>query len=162
MAKPPRTGWLGALELRVPPPVVALLLGAVMAWLAPQTPALDWHPLLRMGLALLLVMAGGGFDLAGLLAFRRQRTTVNPLRPDKTSVLVTGGVYRISRNPMYMGMALFLLAWAVWLGALGAFMGPVAFVAWISRFQIQPEERVLAEHFGQAFADYKRQVRRWL
>lgn len=150
------------LELRVPPPVVALVLAALMIGLAPHSPTLALPSSVRLGLTGLLVVAGLAFDLAGLLAFRRLRTTVNPLRPDKTSALVTRGVYRITRNPMYLGMALWLLGWAVWLGALGAFLGPVAFVAWITRFQIQPEERVLAERFGPAFTDYRRRVRRWL
>lgn len=154
--------WLSALEHKLPPPAVALLLGAAMWWLAPHSLALEWPQALRAGLALLLVVVGGGFDMAGLWAFRRQRTTVNPLRPANASALVTGGVYRITRNPMYVGMALFLLAWAVWLGALGAFLGPVVFVAYITRFQIQPEERVLTALFGQAFTDYTRRVRRWL
>lgn len=155
-------GGMRWLELKVPPPAVALLLAAAMGWLALHGPALEWSQSLRAGLALVLVVVGGCFDMAGLWAFRRQRTTVNPLRPANTSALVTGGVYRITRNPMYVGMACFLLAWAVWLGSLAAFLGPVAFVAFITRFQIQPEERVLAGLFGADFTDYTRRVRRWL
>ena len=160
MAEPP--GAMRWLELKVPPPAVALLLGAAMWWLAPHSPALEWPQALRAGLALLLVSIGGAFDMAGLWAFRQRRTTVNPLRPANASALVTGGVYRITRNPMYVGMACFLLAWAVWLGALGAFLGPVAFIAYITQFQIKPEERVLAGLFGADFTDYTRRVRRWL
>jgi protein-S-isoprenylcysteine O-methyltransferase Ste14 len=154
-----RLHWL---ENRVPPPVVGLLRAAAMGWLAPNVPVLDGPPAWRAGLALGLVVVGGGFDMAGLWAFRRQRTTVNPLRPANASALVTGGVYRITRNPMYVGMACFLLAWAVWLGSLVAFLGPVAFVAFITRFQIRPEERVLAGLFGADFTNYTRRVRRWL
>ncbi|MBS3997220.1 MAG: isoprenylcysteine carboxylmethyltransferase family protein [Hydrogenophaga sp.] len=150
------------LELKVPPPAVALLLAAAMWWAAPQVPALDGLPTWRAGLALVLVVAGGSVDMAGLWAFHRQRTTVNPLRPANASALVTGGVYRITRNPMYVGMACFLLAWAVWLGTLAAFLGPVALVAYLTRFQIQPEERVLTQLFGTAYTDYTQRVRRWL
>jgi protein-S-isoprenylcysteine O-methyltransferase Ste14 len=160
MAEP--RGVIRWLELKVPPPAVALLLGLGMWWLSPHTPAPDAPQTLRAGLAVLLVLVGGGFDMAGLWAFRQQRTTVNPLRPANSSALVTGGVYRFTRNPMYVGMALFLLAWAVWLGAPLALLGPVAFVAYITRFQIKPEERVLATLFGTAYADYTRRVRRWL
>lgn len=154
-----RLHWL---ENRVPPPVVGLLLAVLMWWLAPHGPVFGWPQELRAGLTLLLVVVGGSFDMAGLWAFHRQRTTVNPLRPGNASALVTGGVYRITRNPMYMGMACFLLAWATWLGGLAAFVGPVVFVAFITRFQIQPEERVLSALFGPAFTDYTRRVRRWL
>lgn len=154
-----RAHWL---ENRVPPPALGLLLAVAMWWLAPQVPALDGLPAWRAGLALVLVVVGGCFDMAGLWAFHRQRTTVNPLRPANASALVTGGVYRVTRNPMYVGMVCFLLAWAVWLGTLAAFLGPVVFVAFITRFQIRPEERVLAGLFGADFTDYTRRVRRWL
>lgn len=154
-----RLHWL---DNRVPPPVAGLLLAVLMWWLAPHGPLLGWPPGLRSALALLLVGVGGSFDMAGIWAFRRQRTTVNPLRPANASALVTGGVYRITRNPMYVGMACFLLAWAVWLGALVALAGPLVFVAFITRFQIRPEERVLTALFGDAFTDYTQRVRRWL
>jgi protein-S-isoprenylcysteine O-methyltransferase Ste14 len=153
---------LNWLELKVPPPLVALVVAALMAWLAPHSQALETSSTLRGILAGLLVLAGGALDVSALLAFRRQRTTVNPLSPEKTAALVRTGVYRISRNPMYLGMCLFLLAWAVWLAALGAVLGPWLFVLYISRFQIQPEERVLSQHFGSAYTDYQSQVRRWL
>lgn len=116
----------------------------------------------RLAGAAVLGLVGLAFDLAGLLAFRSHRTTVNPLSPHKASALVTGGVYRITRNPMYVGMAFLLLAWAVHLSALLPLLGPVLFVLYITRFQIQPEERVLQQLFGEAYTDYRRAVRRWL
>ena len=102
-----------------------------------------------------------GFDLLGLLAFFRRGTTINPLRPAKASALVTGGIYRITRNPMYVGMAFLLAGWAVWLGALWPFLGPVLFVAYLTRFQILPEERILRGKFAE-FDAYATRVRRWL
>ena len=109
-----------------------------------------------------LVVVGLAFDLLGLIAFRASRTTINPLRPERSTVLVTGGVYRITRNPMYMGMALLLLAWAVYLSSLLPLAGPLVFVLTITRFQIQPEERALKTLFGEDFARYAARVRRWL
>ena len=76
--------------------------------------------------------------------------------------LVTSGVYRITRNPMYVGMTLFLSAWAIYLSALLPIFGPLVFVGYITRFQIQPEERALKTHFGEAYVDYAARVRRWL
>jgi protein-S-isoprenylcysteine O-methyltransferase Ste14 len=70
-------------------------------------------PTLKHLAVVVLAITGMTFDLLGLLAFRVARTTVNPLKPQSTTVLVTSGVYRITRNPMYVGMLLFLLAWAV-------------------------------------------------
>ena len=110
----------------------------------------------------LLVMAGAAFDALGILAFRALRTTVNPLKPERASALVTSGVYRVTRNPMYVGMVLFLLAWAVYLSAALPFAGPLVFALYITRFQIRPEERVLEASFGACYSAYAARVRRWL
>jgi protein-S-isoprenylcysteine O-methyltransferase Ste14 len=158
----PRPHGVHPLELRVPPPLVALVVAALMAWLSLHSPPMGLPSAWRWGLVLLLVAVGGSFDVAGLLAFRRQRTTVNPLRPEKASALVSSGVYRITRNPMYGGLAFLLLAWGLWLDAWLALIGPLVFIVYITRFQIRPEERVLAERFGPDFTDYTRRVRRWL
>jgi protein-S-isoprenylcysteine O-methyltransferase Ste14 len=150
------------LEHRVPPPVVGLLLALAMWLLAKLPPVFHLATWLREGLALLLVAGGVTFDALGLLAFVRQRTTVNPLHPENASALVTGGVYRVTRNPMYVGMALLLTAWAVDLSAAWPFLGPVAFVLYMNRFQIAPEERALGARFGASWTAYAARVRRWL
>jgi protein-S-isoprenylcysteine O-methyltransferase Ste14 len=105
---------------------------------------------------------GIAIDVAGLVAFRRARTTINPLSPHKASALVTGGIYRWTRNPMYLGMAALLLAWGLWLANAGALAVIAAFVAYLNRFQIAPEERALEARFGAEFAAYRARVRRWL
>ena len=111
----------------------------------------------------MLIVAGLGFDLFGLLAFRASRTSINPLKPERASTLVTGGVYRLSRNPMYVGMALLLLAWAAALVVLaGLWPGRGCYVLYITQFQIRPEERVLQARFGQDYLNYTARVRRWL
>lgn len=151
-----------SLELKIPPPLVALILGVVMWGVSTLGPQLPVDPGLRRGLAVVLVLAALAFDLSGLLAFRSARTTIHPLRPERTTALVTGGVYRITRNPMYLGLTGLLLAWAVWLSALWPLAGVVCFVLYITRFQIRPEERILRAAFGDAYADYTARVRRWL
>ena len=150
-----------ALELKVPPPVVGLLVAAAMWGVSDWPPAFTHAPTIRLVLAGVLAVVGVGFDILGLLAFRQSRTTINPLRPARASALVTAGVYRVTRNPMYVGMAFLLTAWAIYLGALWPFLGPLLFVAYINRFQIAPEERVLRSKFGE-FDAYAAQVRRWL
>ena len=150
------------LELKIPPPVVALLLGAAMWWLAPMGPATPWPEAMRIGLAVPLALLGLSLDFSGLVAFVRRHTTINPLSPLRSTALVTSGVYRWTRNPMYLGLACLLTGWAVWLGAWFAFAGPVLFVLYITRFQIRPEERVLSQLFGSAYTDYTRRVRRWI
>lgn len=150
------------LELKIPPPLVGLLCALAMWWLARLAPGGAAAPFVRELATALLVAAGLAFDLLGLLGFRAQRTTISPLSPQRSSALVTGGVYRVTRNPMYVGMAALLLAWAAWLWTPLALLGPLAFVLYITRFQIQPEERMLQRLFGEAYTHYTRRVRRWL
>lgn len=150
-----------ALDTRIPPPVVGLSV-ALLMWALNRGWPVDVESVWQLPLALLLVAVGAGLDLAGLWAFRRARTTINPLRPQRTSALVSGGVYRLTRNPMYLGMLSLLLAWGVYLGQPWAFLGPVGFVAYITRFQIVPEERAIRARFGPEFDAYCARVRRWL
>lgn len=150
-----------ALELRIPPLALLLVFASGMVVVAYAVPAAITVPW-RVALAIALALAGALVALAGVVAFRKHRTTVNPFTPEQSSSLVSTGIYRFSRNPMYLG---FLLALAG-LGALlanwaSALLIPV-FVAYMNRFQIQPEERALRQRFGQAFATYSATVRRWL
>ena len=148
------------LEHRVPPPIVAACVGALMlgaAWVLPVF-AFDVPWALGAALAGIGVVVG----IADVLQFRRARTTLNPLTPDEASALVSGGIYRWTRNPMYLGMALVLAGWGLYIGNLGALALIGLFVMYIDRFQIDPEERALQARFGDAFAAYRKRVRRWL
>lgn len=150
------------LEHKVPPPVVAVVIAGIMWGVSTFGSPLPFSPEVTKTLVPLLVIIGVSFDLLGLLAFRQSKTTINPMSPDKTSALVTGGIYRLTRNPMYVGLVLFLTAWAIQLSMLWPFIGPVLFVIYINRFQIAPEERVMDSKFGNDYSDYKNKVRRWL
>jgi protein-S-isoprenylcysteine O-methyltransferase Ste14 len=116
----------------------------------------------KAALAAVLTATGLCFGLVAFFQFRRAGTTVHPTKPQESSVLVVGGIYRVTRNPMYLGVLLILTAWAAWLGNGAAFVLLPCFVAYLNRFQIAPEERALEAHFGDAFAGYRRVVRRWL
>jgi protein-S-isoprenylcysteine O-methyltransferase Ste14 len=153
---------MATLEHTVPPPVVAALVAAGMWSVSGVGPGLSLAPVPRYRIAAVFVLAGVILAGLGVRAFRASRTTVNPLKPELASALVTGGVYRITRNPMYAGMAFVLLAWAVYLGAVLPFVGIAVFVLYITRLQILPEERVLRSLFGVAYDTYAARVRRWL
>jgi protein-S-isoprenylcysteine O-methyltransferase Ste14 len=150
------------LELRIPPPVVGLTIAAGMWALADIPPVLQLPTLVRRLAAGMLGVAGVAAAIGGVVSFHRAKTTVNPLKPETSAALVSSGVYAFSRNPMYLGMALVLFAWAVYLPSAWSLVGPVFFAAYITRFQIIPEERVLDGVFGAPFAEYKKRVRRWL
>jgi protein-S-isoprenylcysteine O-methyltransferase Ste14 len=151
------------LELKIPPPVIAATVAAGMVAVALWVgPVLNLPMALRMGGALALAAMGACFDLAGIWAFRKAKTTVNPMAPQRSAKLVANGVYRMTRNPMYLGLVLILLGLALYLASPWALLGPLAFAAYITRFQIFPEERALTAHFGAAYTAYCAQVRRWL
>lgn len=151
-----------ALELKVPPPIVAGLVAAAM-WATTMLGApVDGSGFVRRAIAATLAVAGGCIAVAGFVSFRSARTTVDPRRPEATSSLVTGGIYRFTRNPMYLGLVLLLVAWAVFLASPWTLVGPVAFVLYVSRFQIAPEERTLTTRFGATYSEYAARTRRWL
>jgi protein-S-isoprenylcysteine O-methyltransferase Ste14 len=105
---------------------------------------------------------GGIFTIAGVISFRQAKTTINPTKPELTSSLVSAGIYKVTRNPMYLGLLFLLTAWAVFLASPGALIGSLAFFFYIDRFQIAPEEIVLLGIFGNEYSDYQTRVHRWL
>ncbi|MGR4894499.1 methyltransferase family protein [Stenotrophomonas sp. LARHCG68] len=150
------------LDTRLPPPIVLLLCG-LLAWLcAHQLPGFAFSLPMRVTIVTVTASAGVLLNLVPKLLFQRAGTTVNPLRPQRTTHLVTHGVYRFTRNPMYLGQALVLLAACLWLRNAVALLAVPVFVAYITRFQIQPEERYLAQRFGPAFDAFRTRTRRWL
>lgn len=153
---------LRTLELKVPPAAVVLLVAGAMWGISLATRPLEMSDLIRVAAAITIALAGVGLCAAGAISFKRARTTVNPMKPETASSLVTGGIYRITRNPMYVGFLLLLIAWAIYLAAVWAFAGPLVFVVYMNRFQIGPEEKTLSAMFGTSYSDYMAQVRRWL
>lgn len=150
------------LELRVPPLAVVLIAGVLMGVIALGTPPLEWLRAVRVACGAAIASIGILVAVSGVVAFRRARTTVNPMRPDGASSLVVGGIYRYTRNPMYLGMLLVLIGWAAYLARPWALMVLPVLVIYMNRFQIGPEERVLVGIFGAEFEAYRRRVRRWL
>lgn len=151
-----------SLELRVPPLAVVFVTGVLM-WLVDfALPSLRIELPGRLVAAIAPALLGFLSALAGVIQFRHARTTTNPMKPDSASTLVTGGIYARTRNPMYLGFVLVLLGWGAYLQSLASILLLPAFVLYMSRFQIGPEERILTELFGEAFAAYRAKVRRWL
>jgi protein-S-isoprenylcysteine O-methyltransferase Ste14 len=99
--------------------------------------------------------------LLAVIEMFRQRTTVNPLTPNRSSALVTNGIFKFSRNPIYLGDALLVVAAGLFFANLVFIPALAAFITYINRFQIIPEERALQSKFGQAFNNYLGQTRRW-
>ena len=151
-----------ALELKIPPPAVAALMAGAMWGVSALTPLIAAPASIRVVAAVIIVLVGGAFSTAGIVSFRLARTTLDPMKPETTTSLVCSGIYRLTRNPMYLGLLFVLVAWAVFLSSAWALLGPLAFVLYINRFQITPEERALSAMFGTAYSAYRSTVRRWL
>ncbi|MFT4767886.1 MAG: protein-S-isoprenylcysteine O-methyltransferase Ste14 [Glaciecola sp.] len=148
-------------ELRLPPVLQLLVAGAAM-WGIDRVDSVSALTLSFAGwLSAALLIMGVAIALLGVSAFRRASTTVDPRYPGQSTTLVTGGVYHWTRNPMYLGMLLVLLAWGLYLASGLSFLVVVAFVAYMTRFQIVPEERFMTQTFGEAYLLYRRSVRRW-
>ena len=150
------------LELKIPPVAVFFLAGLLMKAIEVKLPMLTFETPGASAIAAFLAAVGIAIAGAGILAFRRHETTVLPHAPDRASAVVKDGIFRYTRNPMYLGLGCLLLAWAVKLGNVAALAGVVLFVSYMTRFQIVPEERALAAKFGAPFEAYLKTVRRWL
>lgn len=150
------------LELKIPPPALALAV-ALLMWLTSMLFGYIPIPLdYRLGAALALLVIGQGIGISGIVLFRRAKTTLNPFKPGASSALVTGGIFRFTRNPMYLGLLLTLLGWAAFLASPPALVFLFLYVVYINRFQIEPEERILSSLFGDNYEAYKTRVRRWV
>jgi protein-S-isoprenylcysteine O-methyltransferase Ste14 len=153
---------LHVLELKVPPVALVLFVAALM-WLASWAmPAFEFEVPSGDILAVSVAVVGAIISGLGIVSFRQARTTVNPMKPDSASSLVMSGIYRLTRNPMYLGFLLVLLGWAIYLSNVLAFLFLPAFTLYMNRFQIQPEEQALHSLFGPQFVTYTSRVRRWL
>lgn len=150
------------LELRILPVMQVIIVAAGMWAFSLVFPALNAPVSSAIGLVASFIAVGVIVALLGVLEFRRANTTADPRFPDKSSRLVVSGVYRISRNPMYLGFLLVLFGWALYLMNYLAFLLLPLFVAYMNRFQIQPEERYMNQKFGDEFEAYAARVRRWI
>jgi len=153
---------MSVLDLKVPPPSVDLVTAVLMWLISRSLPVLSFVFPARNAFAIGLVAAGFIIGILGVITFRRAKTTVNPTKPQSSSSLVSWGVYRVTRNPMYLGGLLILIGWAIFLSTPLAFLFLPGYILYINLFQIAPEERVLTTLFGPDFIAYKSRARRWL
>lgn len=145
------------------PPVVQTCLAVALAWgLGRVAPLRHMNVQTSFAFIWISTAVGAVFLVSALLRFRADDTTVDPINPSKAQSLVVGGIYTVTRNPMYVGFACFLAAWCFYLGDISAFLALPAFVYVMTKFQIKAEERALQENFGTEYTNYMRRVRRWL
>ncbi len=149
------------MKLKVPPIFVFLVFGLLMYLLAAFLPVGYFDFFGRRYLMIVLLTIAGCIGAIALFQFFKSKTTVDPVNPSKASKLVSSGIYQYSRNPMYLGLLLLLLAWGLHLGNAFNIVLAAGFVAYMNRFQIVPEEETLSKLFGKEYAQYCTLVRRW-
>jgi protein-S-isoprenylcysteine O-methyltransferase Ste14 len=150
-----------SLELKVHPPIVlfvSLILTYGLSYFLPLLPM----PSIFFDLHLYIGASGILVAFAGIWEFRKAKTTIDPTKPEKARYLVSGGIYRVTRNPMYLGMQLIIIAAIFKFGNVYGFIALPTFILYITQFQIKPEERIIERIFGDEYVLYKKKVRRWL
>lgn len=137
---------------------IAAMLMLLMKFLLPEL-SLNWpaHTFIAGLFLVIAIMVG----IAAIVSFKAHKTTVNPMKPETSSTVVSSGVYAISRNPMYLAMLIALLSLAYYLQHLASVPLILLFISYMTRFQIIPEEKMLTKLFGQQYIDYQIKVRRW-
>jgi protein-S-isoprenylcysteine O-methyltransferase Ste14 len=151
-----------ALENRVPP-IIVMAVAALVAYLASlQLPLISIDKEISTPLGLMFSLMGVCLIASGAIEFKRHKTTVDPTKPNKATSLVASGIYKLSRNPMYLGIAAFLIAFAFFMQSLFILLSLPLFILYMTRYQIVPEERAMLSLFGEQYQQYKAKVRRWL
>ncbi|WGV14256.1 isoprenylcysteine carboxylmethyltransferase family protein [Psychrobacter maritimus] len=153
---------MNALALKVPPVAQVIITAAAMYGVSKMVPALTFSFNGSTALAVGLGVIGMSLGVMGVTQFRKAQTTPNPQALEKVSSLVTSGIYGYSRNPMYLGLVLILLGWAFYLSHFLSFVLLPVFILYMTRFQIQPEEEMMARKFGKTYQAYLNKVRRWI
>ena len=147
------------LETKIPPPLITLICISIIYFFEKEFIFFeDWN-----------IYISGFFLLWGLIIiafavfkFAKTKTTVDPTKPSKTSSLVISGIYRITRNPMYLGMLFLIISFTFYkLSLVGAIVIP-SFIFYINKYQIEPEEYEMRKKFGENFEDYCKKVDRWI
>ena len=149
------------MKLKIPPPVYMLTF-AILMWLSSKYfPLYIWSfDTQNFGIAIILL--GFCIDFISLIGFLHSKTSINPMKPEQAQTLVTSGMHKFSRNPMYLGLLLLLTGWFLYLGVLSTLIFLPLFIWTLTKMQIQPEEEILEELFGHSYLEYKLKVRRWL
>jgi protein-S-isoprenylcysteine O-methyltransferase Ste14 len=153
---------LASLELKIPPPIVALLTAGLMWLVTNKLGLISFDINYKFAICGFLTGLGLLIDLDAIRQFHQAKTTVNPMKPNSASALVTTGVYQYTRNPMYVGNFLFLSAWLIWLASPYNILCLALYVMYMNKFQIQPEELALRELFGEEYIYFYSRVRRWV
>ena len=146
--------------IKIPPPLIVLVL-IVSIYFSSKKIDLINIPL-QMEISILILSAGILIFVNPVLQFIKSKTTVNPIQFEEVNKLVTSGIFKYSRNPMYLGMLMIVLSTSIFYLNIYSILTPLLFILWINKFQIKREEEFLIEKFGDEYLSYKKKTRRWI
>jgi len=151
------------MHLRIPPPIVALIAILLIFLSKDYILILYLHPHLQNTLSLIFLIIGFVIIFLATKEFKKSDTTVNPMKPETSTSLVTSGIFKYTRNPMYLGLTSILLASCFYFSSLlGIIVYVPLFILYITVFQIIPEEETMKGLFNDEYLDYCSKVRRWI
>jgi len=145
---------------KIPPPIVTLFFGLCIYLSKSFFPEFSFSIL--SSLSIISFIVGISVLVTAIISFKNHETTINPISIEKASSLVVTGVFKYSRNPMYLGMFLILLSISFKFNLIGGIVLTMLFAGYITKFQIIPEEIVMNKLFGDEFEKYKNKTRRWI
>jgi protein-S-isoprenylcysteine O-methyltransferase Ste14 len=148
------------IKTKFPPPLVALTFGFLINYTKNIFPKIEIKNENFFGS--IMIISGFIIILSAIILFKKYKTTITPLNPSNATKLITGGIYKFSRNPMYLGLLLVLLGISFMINIIGGFLLIPLFILYLNLFQIIPEENAMVDLFKDEFLDYKKNVRRWI
>ncbi|MDB9926658.1 isoprenylcysteine carboxylmethyltransferase family protein [Hyphomicrobiales bacterium] len=151
------------MKTKIPPPLVALIVMLLTFLSRDYLDIFYLHPHLQRTLFLLFLVIGVSVIFLATRQFKISKTTVNPLKPETASSLVTSGIFRRTRNPMYLGLTSLLISFSIYFSSVfGIIIYLPLFISYITIFQIIPEEDAMNKLFSNDYKSYCLKVRRWI
>ena len=146
--------------IKIPPPLIVLTL-IISIYFSSKRIDLIIIPF-QLEISFFILSLGILIFINPVLKFIKSKTTINPIQFEETNRLVTSGIFKYSRNPMYLGMLMIIISTSIFYLNIYSILTPFLFVFWINKFQIKREEIFLTEKFGKEYLSYKNKTRRWL
>jgi len=146
--------------IKIPPPILVIILTSLVYFSSTKL-ELIYLPY-RQIVSVIILIIGLIVIVSPVVDFIKSKTTVNPVKFKNVNRLVTTGIYRYSRNPMYLGMILIIISTTVYYLNFLSVFSPLIFYIWINKFQINREEIFLEDKFGSEYLEYKSKTRRWI
>ena len=148
------------MKTKIPPPLVTLIFGFIIFLTKNIFPKIKIYNNIVLGS--LFILIGILIASSSILLFKRYRTTITPINPKSATKLITSGIYKFSRNPMYFSLLLLLTGISIMINPIGGFIFIPIFILYLNLFQILPEEKAMTDLFKDEFLEYKNSVRRWI